>query len=211
MSMKEKLIPRRWNEWKDPDGFEITKSNGLRVRYKIIMSLFDERPLNPLIAVGLNPCGKTVDGNISRTTGKLCKIADNNSDRLGNEYDGLVIVNLCPIVTNSASGLKDYCGDIKDAVHSDNMEQIRKVAEQYKNSDVLLCFGRAIVRQHLVGYLRDIYNVLFNMDRKFLRIHVNRPDDKQPLNPPHPARLPSNVRLERFNVQRYINETFYGG
>lgn len=171
-----------------------------QARYEMWVSPTDN-PQNPLIAIGLNPCGKTDDVNFSRTTDNLRRIAFNN------HYDGLIILNLCPVITDRASELRKKDMGLKDSAHQENLKHIRHIAERYKGSDVLLCFGKAIVKQHLAGYLNDIYSVLHstNKDRRFFRINASR-NGKPYDNPPHPSRISPNTPLEPMDVEGYINE-----
>ena len=158
-----------------------------------------ENPKNPLIAIGLNPCGKTDDKNFSKTTDTLRKIAFNN------HYDGLAILNLCPLVTSDASELRNKTSELKDSVHQENLKLIHDIAEQYKKSDTLLCFGKAIVKLHLDEYLKDICDALSstNKNRRFLRLDAKRLN-KPYANPPHPSRISPLTALKPMNVDDYI-------
>lgn len=166
-------------------------------RYEMWVSPTDN-PRNPLIAIGLNPCGKTDDENFSRTTDNLRKIAFNN------HYDGLIILNLCPIITEKASDLASEKMELKDIAHQENLKHIRNIAERYKDSDVLLCFGKAIVKQCLTGYFKNICDALSgtNENRRFLRLDATR-HNKPYANPPHPSRISPMAALIPMDIAEY--------
>lgn len=145
----------------------------------------------PLVVVGLNPStanGDKADPTMTRVMG----LAERNG------FDGFVMLNLYPQRTTDPAGLDR---EQNDALHQENLRQIREALKDINEPTVLLAFGNNIgLRPYLKTCLRDIVTTMADKRPHYVSVGTTNWG-----NPCHP--LSAGYReLEDFDINSYLNK-----
>ena len=138
-----------------------------------------------MICIGANP--SVAKGNESdRTMNNICSILANNG------YDGYAMINLYPLISTNPDELKDF----DEKIHKTNLEKIKAILAEFKNSDILLCYGVVLKkRKYLQKCLDDIMALCDGRKLKCLDAITN--DGL----PPHPSRKSNKIKIIDFKIK----------
>ena len=140
---------------------------------------------NTLICIGANP--SVASGSECDTTmNNLCSILQNNG------YDGFVMLNLYPLIATNPNDLASF----DEKIHKSNLEKIKAILAEYKNSDILLCYGVVLKkRKYLQKCLDDILSLCNRRNIKCLDAITK---DGYP---PHPSRKSNKIKIIDFKIK----------
>ena len=140
---------------------------------------------NTLICIGANP--SVASGSECDTTmNNLCSILQNNG------YDGFVMLNLYLLIATNPDELADF----DEKIHAKNSAKIKAVLAEYKNSDILLCYGVVLKkRKYLQKCLDDILSLCSSRNIKCLDAITK---DGYP---PHPSRKSNKIKIIDFKIK----------
>ncbi|EAJ0334710.1 DUF1643 domain-containing protein [Campylobacter lari] len=144
-----------------------------------------------LLCIGVNPSIAT-DKKADRTIKKLENIIKFNN------YESFVMLNIYPEISTNLNKLPyGYNVDI----HNKNLEYINHILYEYKNADILACWGNLInIREYLHVLLKDIFTQdKFNKTRKWLCLRVTKTN-----NPRHPLYLKNDTKIMHFDMKKYL-------
>ncbi len=145
-----------------------------------------------LVVIGLNPStanGDKADATMTRVMG----IAERNG------FDGFIMLNLYPQRTTDPAGL-DH--ELNNAIHQENLRQIKEMLKDIYEPTVLLAFGNNIgLRQYLKSCLRDIVAVLADKSPHY--VQAGTPTKYG--NPRHPL-YAGYPELTDFDIDSYQNK-----
>lgn len=146
---------------------------------------------NVLLCVGINPSIAT-DKKSDKTIKKLENIIKFNN------YKSFIMLNIYPEISTNPNKLPyEYNID----AHNKNLEYINSILSEYKNADILACWGNLInLRKYLYALLKDIFTQdKFDKSRKWLCLGVTKND-----NPRHPLYIKNNTKLIDFDMKKYL-------
>ena len=116
----------------------------------------------------------------------LCSILQNNG------YDGFVMLNLYLLIATNPDELADF----DEKIHAKNLAKIKAVLAEYKNSDILLCYGVVLKkRKYLQKCLDDILSLCSSRNIKCLDAITKEGY------PPHPSRKSKTIKIIDFKIK----------
>ena len=140
---------------------------------------------NTLICIGANPSVAS-GGECDATMNNLCSILQNNG------YDGFVMLNLYPLIATNPNDLANF----DEKIHKSNLEKIKAILAEYKNSDILLCYGVVLKkRKYLQKCLDDILSLCSSRNIKCLDAITK--DSYLP----HPSRKSKTIKIIDFKIK----------
>ena len=140
---------------------------------------------NTLICIGANP-SVAESSECDATMNLLCAILENNG------YDGFIMLNLYPLIATNPDELADF----DEKIHAKNLAKIKAVLAEYKNSDILLCYGVVLKkRKYLQKCLDDILSLCSSRNIKCLDAITK---DSYP---PHPSRKSKTIKIIDFKIK----------
>ena len=140
---------------------------------------------NTLICIGANPSVASGD-ECDATMNNLCSILQNNG------YDGFVMLNLYPLIATNPNDLANF----DEKIHKSNLEKIKAILAEYKNSDILLCYG-VVFKKH--KYLQKcLYDILSLCSRRNIKYLDAITKDSYL---PHPARKSKTIKIIDFKIK----------
>ncbi len=144
----------------------------------------------PLVVIGLNPSTAN-EAKADPTMTRVMGLAERNG------FDGFVMLNLYPQRTTDPAGLDS---ELNDALHQENLRQIKEAVKDINEPTVLLAFGNNIgLRPYLKTCLRDIVTAM--ADKRPHYVSVGTPTNWG--NPRHP--LYAGYReLTDFDIDAYL-------
>lgn len=144
----------------------------------------------PLVVIGLNPSTAN-EAKADPTMTRVMGLAERNG------FDGFVMLNLYPQRTTDPAGLDS---ELNDALHQENLRQIKEAVKDINEPTVLLAFGNNIgLRLYLKTCLRDIVTAM--ADKRPHYVPVGTPTNWG--NPRHP--LYAGYReLTDFDIDAYL-------
>lgn len=143
---------------------------------------------NPLFCIGINPSIATDE----KTDKTICKV---QAIIKFNGYDGLIMLNLFPLISSDPSKLPIK---INEDYHRQNLKHIEEVFSLYKQKNILACWGDNISsRKYLWKALQDIYK----LSNKANWLHLGSLTKQR--NPRHPLYLKIE-KLKKFDMQSYL-------
>lgn len=148
----------------------------------------------PLVVIGLNP--STADeSHPDATMRKVMGFAERNG------FDGFIMINLTSYRCVSPKDLPET-EKIED--YSDNISQIIKVLERYKDITVLCAWGTLITSRPYLFYncLRIISTITQICRTQYVCIDTTK--DRHPC---HPSRI-GYCKFKDFNVNEYLSNRF---
>ena len=91
-----------------------------------------------MICIGANP-SVAKSNESDKTMSNICSILANNG------YDGYAMINLYPLISTNPDELKDF----DEKIHKTNLEKIKAILAEFKNSDILLCYGVVLIYKNV--------------------------------------------------------------
>lgn len=142
--------------------------------------------LNPngrtLLCFGINP-SKASPEEPDNTIRKIIQISNYNG------YDNWIMLNIYPQRATDPAALHPECDT---ALAKENMLRIKRITEEYSDSDILLAYGNLITkRKYLKPCLNEILSMLGEVQQRKLKvIKLTKAN-----NPVHPLYQPNTSRL----------------
>ena len=138
-----------------------------------------------MICIGANP-SVAESSECDATMNLLCAILENNG------YDGFIMLNLYPLIVTNPDELADF----DEKIHAKNLAKIKAVLAEYKNSDILLCYGVVLKkRKYLQKCLDDILSLCNSRNIKCLDAITKDG------HPPHPSRKSKTIKIIDFKIK----------
>ena len=138
-----------------------------------------------MICIGANPSVAS-GGECDATMKNLCSILQNNG------YAGFVMLNLYPLIATNPNDLANF----DEKIHKSNLEKIKAILAEYKNSDILLCYGVVLKkRKYLQKCLDDILSLCSSRNIKCLDAITKEGY------PPHPSRKSNKIKIIDFKIK----------
>ena len=138
-----------------------------------------------MICIGANPSvaeRREYDAEMNL----FCAILENNG------YDGFIMLNLYPLIATNPDELADF----DEKIHAKNLAKIKAVLAEYKNSDILLCYGVVLKkRKYLQKCLDDILSLCSSRNIKCLDAITK--DSYLP----HPSRKSKTIKIIDFKIK----------
>ena len=140
---------------------------------------------NTLICIGANP-SVAESSECDATMNLLCAILENNG------YDGFIILNLYPLIATNPDELADF----DEKIHVKNLAKIKAVLAEFKNSDILLCYGDVLNKRKYLKEpcLKDILKLFDEHKIKCL-------GTTQKGLPKHPSRISTKSEIIDFKFK----------
>ena len=167
------------SKWKD--GFK----PDIRDKDEQYRYMLGKKGKKTLICIGANP--SVASGSECDTTmNNLCSILQNNG------YDGFVMLNLYPLIATNPNDFANF----DEKIHKSNLEKIKAILAEYKNSDILLCYGVVLKkRKYLQKCLDDILSLCSSRNIKCLDAITK--DSYLP----HPSRKSKTIKIIDFKIK----------
>ena len=140
---------------------------------------------NTLICIGANP-SVAESSECDATMNLLCAILENNG------YDGFIMLNLYPLIVTNPDELADF----DEKIHAKNLAKIEAVLAEFKNSDILLCYGGVLNKRKYLKEpcLKDILKLFDGHKIKCLGTTKNGL-------PKHPSRISTKSEIIDFKFK----------
>ena len=146
----------------------------------------------PLVVVGLNPSTAN-EAKADATMTRVMGIAERNG------FDSFIMLNLYPQRTTDPAGLDR---ELNDALHQENLRQIKEALKDVSEPTVLLAFGNNIgLRPYLKTCLRDIVAAISDKCPRY--VQAGTPTKWG--NPRHPL-YAGYPELTGFDIDGYLNK-----
>ena len=160
-----------------------------KIRY-----VLGEKGKKPLICIGVNS-STAKPNNLDRTLTKVKNISINN------KYDGWIMLNLFPLRETKPNNLPKDKHNYENIIEK-NIKEIKKIIQNYPNSDILCCWGSVIEkREYLKESLLKLCNeILYSKKNKLKCVDLTK--NKQ--HPRHPLYCKKSSILQIFNIYNYI-------
>ena len=139
-----------------------------------------------MICIGANP--SVAKGNESdKTMNNICSILANNG------YDGYVMINLYPLISANPDELPD---DVDEKIHAKNLAKIEAVLAEFKNSDILLCYGDVLNKRK---YLKEpcLKEIIKIIDGHQIKCQKKKKNGL----PKHPSRISTKSEIIDYKIK----------
>ena len=138
-----------------------------------------------MICIGANP-SVAKSNESDKTMSNICSILANNG------YDGYAMINLYPLISTNPDELKDF----DEKIHKTNLEKIKAILAEFKNSDILLCYGDVLNKRKYLKEpcLKDILKLFDGHKIKCL-------GTTQKGLPRHPSRISTKSEIIDYKIK----------
>lgn len=159
-----------------------------KIRY-----VLGEKGKNPLICIGINS-STAKPNDLDRTLTKVKNIS------IHNNYNGWIMLNIFPLRETNPNNLPKDKHNYETIIKK-NIEEIKKIIQDYPNSDILCCWGSVIEkREYLKESLLKLFNeILCSKNDKLKCIDLT----KKQQHPRHPLYCKRTSILKPFNICDY--------
>ena len=159
---------------------------------KIYRYVLGKKGDNMIICIALNPSSATKD-KTDRTFTRICNILRNQNK----QYDGLVLLNLCPKISKKPKKVK-----FKKNIAKINKEKIFYYLNQYPNAKIWCAWGANMKEQKFKKYFKEIVDMIKGRTWCYTSL-TKQGHPRHPLSVPCTAELKDFTQLEK---ESYIKE-----